>query len=131
MRKPIYALSLCATTLVLMAGRCSDDDEKAAKPAAVEPSDSGVIDDKGTDAPGANLDEAKAAKEGSGGKDPGGKDPNGKEPDEVFKDPLDATDAGVLPGGDDIGGATPPAAGSDTFLDDPSFEPEAPPAQGD
>jgi hypothetical protein len=126
MRKPIYALSLCAATLVLMAGRCSDDDEKAAKPAAVEPSDGGVIDDKGTDAPGANLDEAKAAKEGSGGKDP-----STKEPDEVFKDPLDATDAGVLPGGDDLGGAAPPAAGSDTFLDDPSFEPEAPPAQGD
>lgn len=157
MRRSVMTLSLCLSTLVLMAGKCDGDDvvttskdqpdapadpnsvtEDAAAALGVEPGGAS------TDPSAASVDEAVGAPDETGGADAGtdelGTDPGagattgksaGKTPTDaapsggdgdIFTDPLtgDAPGTGPI---DDLGD-TPI---EDSFLDDPSFEPEPPP----
>ena len=109
MRRSIFAVAICASTLVLVAGRCSGDDEEASAPAATESeapvpaeansvtSDAAAViegDGEGAGAPAgdATVTEPEA--------------PEVKEPDDMFKDPLSAPDDAA--GAADDTGELPP-----------------------
>ncbi len=101
MRKNSFLLvTVCAMAMVLMAGRCSDDEKKEEAKSAV-PSTENM--------PGALAPDDDTLKNPEGG---------------VEKDPLGETIGG--PGdpaapGDDL---LPPAGDDGAMLDDPTFEPE-------
>jgi len=154
MRRSVMTLSLCLSTLVLMAGKCDGDDVvTTSKDQPNAPADPNSVTEDAAAALGvepsgepsaASVDEAVGAPDESAGADPGtdelGADPGagataGKSADkapadaaaaggdgDIFTDPLtgDAPGTGPI---DDLGD-TPI---EDSFLDDPSFEPEAPP----
>lgn len=111
MRKSICAIVLSASSLVLVAARCSDDDASS-------------------DASSADAVPADSAVEGKEGGMPEGADSManpeaGKESDDLFKDPLDTSEgAGTI----DEMGEVPPA-GEESFLEEPGSELEAPAAE--
>lgn len=95
----------CALATVLMAGRCSDDDEAAKSKAAPEATESAV--------PPTSLDEDTLKSNPESG---------------VEKDPIGET----LGGGDDATAPlddAPPGGDDSQLLDDPSFEPEPVPEE--
>ena len=128
MRRTVLTMTLSLSALALVAARCDGDDvvttTDAADP-AVAPESGGDADATSaeaaptaavTDPPAASVDEAVQAPE-EGSKAPGSEG-------DIFTDPLEQ-DSQKSGGPIDELGDTPPI--DDTFLDDPSFEPEAPP----
>ena len=130
MRRTVLTMTLSLSALALVAARCDGDDvvttTDAADP-AVAPESGGDADATSTEAegaptaavtdpPAASVDEAVQAPE-EGSKAPGSEG-------DIFTDPLEQ-DSQKSGGPIDELGDTPPI--DDTFLDDPSFEPEAPP----
>ena len=127
MRRAVMTMTPTLSALALVAARCDGDDvvtaTDAAEPAVAPESgdDANVGETEGaptaavTDPPPASVDEAVQAPDGDT------KSASGE--GDIFTDPLE--DGQKNGGPIDELGDTPPI--DDTFLDDPSFEPEAPP----